>query len=75
MSTMHEIAELQEAYQKPIDENRLTKKAMCNLCIPFRDKYGLKDSQALRIARREMDLSEMADLLEGTEAPKDDKDD
>lgn len=75
MSTMHEIAELQEAYQKLIDENRLTKKAMCNLCIPFRDKYGLKDSQALRIARREMDLSEMADLLEGTEAPKDDKDD
>lgn len=68
MSTMREIAELQEAYQKLIDENRLTKKAMCNLCIPFRDKYGLKDSQALRIARREMDLSEMADLLEGTEA-------
>lgn len=75
MSTMREIAELQEAYQKLIDENRLTKKAMCNLCIPFRDKYGLKDSQVLRIARREMDLSEMADLLEGTEALKDGKDD
>lgn len=70
MNIMREVAELQEAYQRLIDEKRLTKKAMCNLCIPFRDKYGLKDSQALRIARKEMDLSEMVDLLEG-EAPKD----
>ena len=58
-------ADLQAAYQRLIDERRLTKKAMCDLCIPFRDKYGLKDSQALRIARNEMDLQEMADLLEG----------
>lgn len=64
MSTMREVAELQVAYQRLINENRLTKKAMCDLCIPFRDKYGLKDSQALRIARKEMDLSEMVDLLE-----------
>lgn len=65
MSIMREVAELQKAYQKLIDEKRLTKRAMCDLCIPFRDKYGLKDSQALRIARNEMDLSEMVDLLEG----------
>lgn len=65
MSIMREVAELQAAYQRLIDEKLLTKRAMCGLCIPFRDKYGLKDSQALRIARKEMDLSEMVDLLEG----------
>lgn len=65
MSIMREVAELQEAYQRLIDEKRLTKRAMCDLCISFRNKYGLKDSQALRIARKEMDLSEMVDLLEG----------
>ncbi len=64
MSVMREVAELQQKYQALVDENRLTKRAMCDLCIPFRDKYGLKDSQALRIARKEMDLSEMVDLLE-----------
>ena len=41
MSTMREVAELQEAYQRLIE-----------------------DSQALRIARKEMDLDEMVDLLE-----------
>lgn len=75
MNTMREITELQAAYQRLIDEKRLTKKAMCDLCIPFRDKYRLKDSQALRIARKEMDLSEMVDLLEGREALKDGKGD
>lgn len=65
MSIMREVAELQKAYQRLIDKKRLTKKAMCDLCIPFRDKYGLKDSETLRIARNEMDLSEIVDLLEG----------
>lgn len=64
MSVMREVAELQQKYQALVDEKRLTKRAMCDLCIPFRDKYGLKDSKALRIARKEMDLSEMVDLLE-----------
>ncbi len=65
MNIMREVAELQTEYQRLIDEKRLTKREICDLCIPFRDKYGLKDSQALRIIRKEMDLSEMADLLEG----------
>ena len=65
MNIMREVAELQTEYQRLIDEKRLTKREICALCIPFRDKYGLKDSQALRIIRKEMDLSEMADLLEG----------
>lgn len=57
-----EASELQEKYQELIDERKLTKKAMCDLCIPFRDKYNLTDLQTLRIARKEMDLSEMVDL-------------
>ena len=65
MSVMREVADLQAAYQRLIDEKRLTKRAMCDLCVPFRDKYGLKDAQALRIARNEMDLQEMVNLLEG----------
>lgn len=61
-----EASELQDNYQKLIDEKKLTKKAMCDLCVPFRDKYGLTDLQTLRIARREMDLSEMVALAEGS---------
>lgn len=64
-----EASELQEKYQELIDERKLTKKAMCDLCIPFRDKYNLTDLQTLRIARKEMDLSEMVNLANkgGTE--------
>ena len=64
-----EASELQEKYQELIDERKLTKKAMCNLCIPFRDKYNLTDLETLRIARKEMDLSEMVALVSkgGTE--------
>lgn len=59
-----EASELQENYQDLIDSKKLTKKAMCDLCVPFRDKYKLTDLQTLRIARKEMDLSEMVALVE-----------
>lgn len=58
-----DASELQENYQDLIDNKKLTKKAMCDLCIPFRDKYKLTDLQTLRIARKEMDLSEMVALV------------
>lgn len=64
MDTMREAAVMQEEYQRLVDEKRLSKKALCALCVPFRDKYGLTDLQTLRIARREMDLMEMIDLLQ-----------
>lgn len=51
---LKDAVKLEEDYQKLLDEKRLTKKAMCDLCIPFRDKYGLTDSQTLRIARSEV---------------------
>ena len=62
-----EIAELQENYQRLIDKKQLTKKAMCDLCVPFRDKYKLTDLQTLRIARKEMEISEMVALFEKKE--------
>lgn len=40
---------------------------MCALCVPFRDKYGLTDLQTLRIARQEMSLMEIVDLLQPKE--------
>ena len=72
MDAMREAAIIQEKYQRLVDERKLTKRAMCNLCVPFRDKYGLTDLQALRIARKEMDLMEMVELLQLKEADHED---
>lgn len=63
-----EASELQANYQDLVDNKKLTKKAMCDLCVPFRDKYKLTDLQTLRIARKEMDLSEMVGLTENSGA-------
>lgn len=63
MEAIREAANLQKEYQKLIDNKKLSKKAICELCVPFRDKYKLTDLQVLRIARKEMELSEIVDLL------------
>lgn len=42
---------------------KVSKKAICNLVIPFRDKYNLTDLQALQIARNELSVAEIADIL------------
>lgn len=60
-----EASKMQNDYQELIDEKSLSKKAICYLCVPFRNKYGLTDLQTLRIARCEMKLSEMVALAEG----------
>ncbi len=58
-----EVGNLQSDYQELCRSNKLTKKAICNLVIPFRDKYRLTDLQALQIARNELPILEIADLL------------
>ena len=68
MDAMRDAAVMQEEYQRLVDEKKLSKKAMCDLCVPFRDKYGITDLQTLRIARREMDLMEMVNLLQPSDA-------
>ena len=59
-----QIAEMQRQYQNLIDTKSLTKKALCDLCVPFRDKYGLTDLQTLMIARKEVGIPEIIDLFE-----------
>lgn len=60
---LQEIGELQNEYQNLLRTKELTKKAMCNLVIPFRDKYNLTDLQALQVARNELSVMEMAELI------------
>lgn len=61
--TLEEIVELQKAYKNLFDSKRLTKKAMCDLVVPFRDKYNLSDLTALRVARGEFSLEQIAKLI------------
>lgn len=61
---MKEIGKLQSEYQKLVKENKLSKKAMCDLVIPFRDKYHLTDVEALQIARNELSIMQIVMLLE-----------
>ena len=53
--------ELQKKYRKI---EIMSKKALCELCIPFRDKYLLSDLVVLRIARDEISLTELIELAE-----------
>ena len=62
-NVMNEVGNLQKSYHSLIENGKLTKKAMCDLVVPFRDKYGLSDLQALMIARNEMSIPEMAELM------------
>ncbi len=61
---LKDIADLQDGYKAMIEEKSFTKKKLCELCIPFRDKYHLSDSQTIAIAREEMSISEICDLVE-----------
>lgn len=46
------------------DMKFVSKKSICELCVPFRDMYGLSDLQTLRIARGEMSAKEILALGE-----------
>lgn len=63
MNALREAAVMQEEYRRLTAEKKLSKKAICALCVPFRDKYGLTDLQTLRIAREEMSLMEMLQMF------------
>lgn len=58
--------EIQKAYGKLTSgEIPFTKKNMCDLLVPLRDKYGLTDRQVLAVARNELSLEEIMLLREG----------
>lgn len=61
---LHEIIDLQETYRKLQRQKKLTKQNICDLVIPFRDKYQLSDKDALRIVRSEVSLKELVAILE-----------
>lgn len=69
MVDIREVVKLQEGYTELVKTQQLSKKNICELVIPFRDRYGLTDLQALRIARKEMDLAEIIKVLEGESYP------
>ena len=61
--TIEAAVEIQRAYRKLTSgEVPFTKRNMCNLMIPLRDKYGLTDRQVLAVARNELSLEEIAAL-------------
>ena len=64
MITVKDIVELQENYNELVETKTLSKRKLCELCIPFRDKFGLTDLETLRIARNEITLKEIQQLNE-----------
>lgn len=63
MKIFKEIAILQEKYELLKKQKKLTKKNICDLVIPFRDKYKLSDINALKIARKEVSISQILKIL------------
>lgn len=58
-----DAAILQDSYSAAQKSGKLSKKKMCEICIPFRDKYELTDLETLKIARNEYSLSELIKVL------------
>ena len=67
MLKIKDIVELQENYKELVETKTLSKRKLCELCIPFRDKFGLTDIETLRIARNEITLKEIEKLNERRE--------
>lgn len=59
-----EIIVLQARYQSLYIKNELTKKNICELCIPFRDKYNLQDHEVLNIAKGYYGFERIIQLVE-----------
>lgn len=64
MITVKDIVDLQESYKELVETKTLSKRKLCELCIPFRDKFGLTDIETLKIARNEITLKEIEKLNE-----------
>lgn len=59
---MKDVALMQENYDNLRNSGNFTKQAICNMLIPFRDKYKLTDIQTLGIANKRYNLAEMIQL-------------
>ena len=67
MFDAREVAKLQEDWVALKESGKMTKRAICDLVIPFRNRHGLTDMVALEIAKGNMSLSEMVRVMEGRE--------
>ena len=63
MFDAHGVAKLQEDWQELRESGEMTKRAICDLVIPFRDRYGLTDVEALEIAKGNVGLHEMERIM------------
>lgn len=56
------ITEVNEMQKKYPDAVKHGKKGICDLCVPFRDKYNLSDLIVLKLARKELGLNAIIEL-------------
>ena len=63
--TLSDIIEIQRAYKALYNKaiGNFTKKQLCDVMIPYRDKSELTDREVLAIARNELSLEEIDKLL------------
>jgi len=50
-SPMNSVPSRSRQYHNMYVSNKITKKSMCDLVIPFKEKYGLTDHEALNIVK------------------------
>lgn len=58
------IATMQYEYSKLVDNHKISKKAICDICCPVRDALSLTDLQTLQIARKELSLYDIIKILD-----------
>jgi hypothetical protein len=56
---IEEVNEMQKKYPEAVKNG---KKGICDLCVPFRDKYGLPDSTVLELARKNVGLNAIIEI-------------
>lgn len=61
---LKDVLHLQIEWTKLLKNKKMTKKAIIDLCVPFRDKYNLTDKQTLCIARDELTKQQLLNILE-----------
>lgn len=61
--TLSDCVSIQRDYKKLGKTIPFSKKNMCDLLNPYKEKFGLTDREVLAIARNELSLSEINDFL------------
>ena len=61
------VAQMQQSYKDAVKNNKLTKKTMCEICVPVRDALALSDLETLKMAREEMSLMDIINMIDNTE--------